>query len=77
MPAVARYLCFRSTGFLAELAAIFLAGRRHTEAREMRALLGLICHFFLHSQALQLPRQLGIVFRPCQMPGAASRLATI
>jgi hypothetical protein len=50
MPAVARYLCFRSTGFLAELAAILLAGQRHTEAREMRALLGLICHLLLQSQ---------------------------
>ncbi len=59
MPTVARDLCFRSTCFLAELAAILLAGRRHAEAREMRALLGLICHFFLHSQkAWQLPRQL-------------------
>lgn len=77
MPTVARDLCFRSSCFLAELAAILLASRRHTRAGEMRALLGLICHWFSPQRKRDTATPDEIVRRCCQMLGNARRLAIV
>jgi hypothetical protein len=59
MPTVARDFRFRGSCIFAELAAVLLAGRRHTEAGKMRALLGFICHLLVPPirEAWQRPRQ--------------------